>query len=84
MNPRKVLCGLLLCVGCVVIPSASYAQATSDNPSVTGQLNDAKTRLRAEQNEAGQFGSTVGLIGKIILRFPVQTQITGETGLPWV
>jgi len=64
MNPRKVLCGLLLCVGYVAIPSASYAQATSDNPSVTGQLNDAKTIVAKIKKDAAQmetFARTGGL-----------------------
>jgi lambda repressor-like predicted transcriptional regulator len=55
MNPRKVLCGLLLCVGCVVIPSASFAQATGDNPSVTGQLNDAKMIVAKIKKDAAQM-----------------------------
>jgi hypothetical protein len=57
MIKRKILCGLLLCVGCVVIPSASYAQATSDNPSVTGQLNDAKTMVATIKKDAAKMES---------------------------
>jgi hypothetical protein len=57
MSPKKLLCGLLLCAGCFVIPRASYAQATSDNPSVTGQLNDAKTIVAKIKKDAVQMES---------------------------
>jgi hypothetical protein len=57
MNARKVLFGLVLSIGCVVIPSASYAQVASDNPSVTGQLNDAKTIVAKIKNDAVRMQS---------------------------
>jgi hypothetical protein len=57
MNARKVLCCLVLSLGCVAIPSASHAQAASDNPSVTGQLNDAKTIVAKIKKDAVQMES---------------------------
>jgi hypothetical protein len=57
MNPRKMLCCLILPLGLVVIPSTSYAQATSDIPSVTAQLNDAKTTVAKVWRDAVQLGS---------------------------
>src|SRR5580658_10188889 len=64
MNARKVLCGLVLGLVCVVVPSTSYAQATSDNPSVTAQLTDAKTIVAKIKKDAIQMQSytqTTGL-----------------------
>ena len=45
MTTRNVLCGLVLLIGCFVIPSTSNAQDTSDNPTVaredqTGHCRD--------------------------------------------
>ena len=57
MNTRAVLCSLVLGIVCVVIPSTSYAQATSDNPSVTAQLNDAKTIVAKIKKDAVQMES---------------------------
>jgi hypothetical protein len=57
MNTRKVLCSLVLGVVCVVIPSTSYAQGTSDNASVTAQLNDAKTIVAKIKRDAVQMES---------------------------
>jgi hypothetical protein len=57
MNTREVLCSLILGIVCVVIPSTSYAQATSDNPSVTAQLNDAKTIVAKIKRDAVQMES---------------------------
>jgi hypothetical protein len=57
MNTRAVLCGLALGIVCVVIPSTSYAQATSDNASVTAQLNDAKTIVAKIKKDAVQMES---------------------------
>jgi hypothetical protein len=57
MNIRKVICGLVLVVVFVIFPSRSYAQATSDNPSVTAQLNDAKTIVAKIQKDALQMES---------------------------
>jgi hypothetical protein len=55
MNARKVLCYLVLSLGCTVIPTTSYAQAASDNPSVTAQLNDAKTIVAKVKRDAAQM-----------------------------
>jgi chromosome segregation ATPase len=57
MNTRKVLCRWVLGLGCIVIPSTSYAQVANDNPSVTGQLNDAKTILAKIKRDAAQMES---------------------------
>jgi lambda repressor-like predicted transcriptional regulator len=57
MNTRKVLCSLVLGMVCVVIPSTSHAQTTSDNPSVTAQLNDAKTIVAKIKKDAVQMES---------------------------
>ena len=64
MNARKALCGLVLGFACVVVPSAVCAQAASDNPSVTGQLSDAKTIVAKIKKDAIQMQSytqTTGL-----------------------
>jgi len=52
MNTSKILCSLVLGIACAVIPSTSYAQATSDNPSVTAQLTDAKTTAAKIKTDA--------------------------------
>jgi hypothetical protein len=57
MNARKVLCCVVLCLGCAVIPGTSYAQAANDNPSVTAQLADAKTILAKIKKDAAQMQS---------------------------
>ena len=57
MNIRKVICGLVLVVVYVVFPSTSKAQATSDNASVTAQLNDAKTIVARIKNDAVKMES---------------------------
>ncbi len=57
MNIRKVICGLVLVVVFVIFPSRSYAQATSDNASVTPQLNDAKTIVAKIKKDALQMES---------------------------
>ena len=64
MNTRKVLCSLVLSVGCVVIPSTSFAQATSDNPNVTVQLNSAKTlvaKIKTDATEMLSYARNTGL-----------------------
>jgi len=64
MNVRKALCGLVLGLVCVVIPSTVYAQATSDNPSVAGQLNDAKTivaKIKKDAIQMQSYAQTTGL-----------------------
>jgi hypothetical protein len=63
MKARKVLCCLVLGFVCVV-PSTMQAQAASDNPSVTGQLNDAKTIVAKIKRDAVQmesYAQTTGL-----------------------
>ena len=57
MKVGMVLCCLGLWLGCVAIPSTSYAQSASDNPSVTGQLNDAKTIAAKIKKDAVQMQS---------------------------
>jgi hypothetical protein len=57
MNPRKVLCCLALALGCLAIPSTSHAQGASDNPSVTGQLIDAKATVAKIKKDAIQMQS---------------------------
>jgi hypothetical protein len=54
MNTRKAFCSLVLGIVCVVLTSTSYAQATSDNASVTAQLNDAKTIVAKIKKDAVQ------------------------------
>jgi gas vesicle protein len=64
MNTRKVFCSLVLGIVCVVIPSTSYAQATSDNPSVTAQLSDAKTivaKIKKDAIQMQSYAQTTGL-----------------------
>jgi hypothetical protein len=64
MNLRKVLGCLVLSLGCIVIPSPSHAQAASDNPSVTGQLNDAKTivaKIKKDATQMQSYALTTGL-----------------------
>ena len=55
MKTRKMLCCLVLLFGFVVIPTTSHAQAASDNPSVTAQLNDAKTIMVKIKRGAAQM-----------------------------
>ena len=57
MSTKELLCGLVLGIVCGVIPSASYAQATSDNASVTAQLNDAKPIVAKIKKDAVQMES---------------------------
>jgi hypothetical protein len=64
MNTRTAFCSLTLGIVCVVVPSTSYAQATSDNASVTAQLNDAKTIVAKIKKDAVQmesYAQTTGL-----------------------
>ncbi|HUO33537.1 MAG TPA: hypothetical protein VMU43_00955 [Candidatus Acidoferrum sp.] len=64
MNTRKVLCGLVLWVGCMLVPGMTYGQATSDNASVTGQLNDAKTivaKIKIDAVKMESYGQNAGL-----------------------
>jgi hypothetical protein len=57
MNPRKVICGVILSLGCLAMCSTSYAQGASDNASVTGQLNDAKAIVVKIKKDAIQMQS---------------------------
>jgi hypothetical protein len=64
MNTRKLVSSLVLGIVCAVIPSTSYGQATSDNASVTAQLNDAKTIVAKIKKDAAQmesYAQTAGL-----------------------
>ncbi len=64
MNPRKVICGVILSLVCLAIPSASHAQGASDNASVTGQLNDAKpivARIKKDAIQMQSYAQTTGL-----------------------
>src|SRR6204780_995480 len=64
MNPRKVICCAILSLGCLAVPSTSYAQGASDNPSVTGQLTDAKAVVAKIKKDAIQmqaYAQTPGL-----------------------
>jgi hypothetical protein len=64
MIARKVFCGLVLSLGCVVIPSTSHAQTASDNASVTGQLNGAKTivgKIKQEAVKMESYAQNTGL-----------------------
>jgi hypothetical protein len=64
MNPRKVLCCVVLSFGFIAIPSASHAQGASDNPSVTGQLNDAKAtviKIKKDAIQMQSYAQTAGL-----------------------
>lgn len=64
MNPRKVICSLILSLGCLAIPSNSHAQGASDNPSVTGQLSDAKVivvKIKKDAIQMQSYAQTAGL-----------------------
>ncbi|HWO31819.1 MAG TPA: hypothetical protein VNO32_23740 [Candidatus Acidoferrum sp.] len=64
MNPRKVVCCLALSLGCLAIASTSYAQEASDNPSVTGQLTDAKAtvvKIKKDAIQMQSYAQTAGL-----------------------
>jgi hypothetical protein len=64
MNARKAVCGLVLGLVCVVVPTTVLAQAASDNPSVTGQLNDAKTivaKIKKDAIQMQSYAQTSGL-----------------------
>ena len=64
MNTTKVICGVILSLGCLAIPISTYAQGASDNPSVTGQLNDAKAivvKIKKDAIQMQSYGQTAGL-----------------------
>src|SRR5580692_3602860 len=64
MNPRTAICSVILSLGCLAIPGASLAQGASDNPSVTGQLNDAKAivvKIKKDAIQMQSYAQTTGL-----------------------
>jgi hypothetical protein len=64
MHTKKAFCNLVLAIIGVVIPSTSYAQATSDNASVTPQLNDAKAivaKIKKDAMQMESYAQTTGL-----------------------
>ena len=64
MNTRMVVCTLVLGIVCFVVPSGSYAQGASDNPSVTAQLNDAKTiaaKIKVDAIKMESYAQNTGL-----------------------
>jgi len=64
MKHQKKLCCLILSLGCVAIPSFSYAQSATDNASVTAQLNDAKSvvaKIKIDAVRMQSYALTTGL-----------------------
>jgi hypothetical protein len=64
MNSRTVLFILVLGIVCGLPLSTVYAQATSDNPSVTAQLNDAKTivaKIKTDAVKMQSYAQNTGL-----------------------
>jgi hypothetical protein len=57
MIARNLLCCLVVSLGSFAIPSTSYAQASTDNASVTAQLTDAKTIVAKIKKDAVQMQS---------------------------
>lgn len=57
MNIRGIGLWLVLCLTCTLIPNVSFAQAASDNPSVTAQLNQARTIVAKIKKDAGTLQS---------------------------
>jgi hypothetical protein len=61
---KKQLCCLVLSLGCIAIPSSSYAQSATDNASVTAQLNDAKSvvaKIKLDAVRMQSYALTTGL-----------------------
>ncbi len=56
MNPRIVL-SVVLWFGFVTLPTGVHAQATTDNPSVTAQLNAAKPIIVKIKKDAAELQS---------------------------
>ena len=56
MNTKKVFCSLVLGIVCVVLPSTSHAQATSDNASVTAPVERREDDRRQNQERCGADG----------------------------
>jgi hypothetical protein len=57
MKGKKAVQSLVLGLMCVVLPCILYAQAPSDNPSVTTQLTGAKTMVAKIKRDAVQMES---------------------------
>ena len=57
MNIRGSGLWLVLCLACTLIPDVSFAQAASDNPSVTAQLNQARTIVATIKKDAAKMQS---------------------------
>ncbi len=56
MNPRIVLSGVLW-LGLAALPAGVHAQAATDNPSVTAQLNAAKPIVAKIKKDAAELQS---------------------------
>jgi hypothetical protein len=64
MRGRDLICCVVLSLGCVVLASPSHAQATSDNASVTAQLNAAKpivANIKKDAIKMEAYGQNGGL-----------------------
>ena len=57
MISRKVVIFLILWVVYALIPSGTFAQEAKDNPSVTGQLTDAKAIVAKIKKDASEMES---------------------------
>lgn len=57
MNIRGLGLWLLLCLTCTFIPHVSFAQTAKDNPSVTAQLNQARTIVATIKKDAAKMQS---------------------------
>jgi hypothetical protein len=57
MNAKKQFFCLVLSLGCIAIPSSSYAQSATDNASVTAQLSDAKSVVAKIKTDAVRMQS---------------------------
>jgi hypothetical protein len=55
MISRKAICCLLLWLAYAITPSGSFAQEAKDNPSVTGQLTDAKAIVAKIKKDAAEM-----------------------------
>ena len=52
MNIRGIGLWLVLSLTCTLIPNVSFAQAVTDNPSVTAQLNATRTIVAIKKDAA--------------------------------
>jgi hypothetical protein len=57
MNIRGIGLWMVLCLTCTLIPNVSFAQVAKDNPSVTAQLNAAKTIVATIKKDAAKMQS---------------------------